>query len=320
MKSKSILIALVGLIILLLTIIRSPAPIYPGMGGGGIGAGNGIFANQIFVDGVSGSDITGNGTITAPYLTITNAQAVDITSYNNLYTIVVERGIFDYKNQDTVHLTNNSSMYFYSGVVITNTSFGVYNCTNAVMSVSGALSLYSSALSISGSSNVTINIGSPNAPLQQISGGGLLISDNTTINGDCQNISVSIFVNSFSAGLMFHTRQFTNSAFHVTAYYPSTVLSFASYQSGNLATYPYTNDETLEITCPQITSTGSATSTWQSLYCKLILDPMVFICSTYPSVSQTNILLVARDVEFTTWPTNLLLNSPPNLFTNTFWP
>jgi hypothetical protein len=269
---------------------------------------------------VSGSDITGNGTVNAPYLTITNAQAIDIANYNNLYTIVVERGIFDYKNANSLLLTNNSSMYFYAGVVVTNTSFGIFQLTNTTVTVSGSLTMYPGGIDVSQCSNVVANIGLPNAPMNYFGApGSFLIYDNASTLGDAQNIYVNMFVNSFSASLMYHTKQFTNSVFHVTAYYPSTMQASANGQSGNLATYPYTNNETFEITCPQITCPGSAANLWYGYY-KLILDPMVFICSTYPSVSQTNILLVARDVEFTTWPTNLLLNSPPNLFTNTFWP
>lgn len=290
---------------------------------------NAAFANQIFVDGVAGSDITGNGTITAPYMTITNAQAVDIASYNNLYTVVVERGFYDLKSQ-SILLTNNSSMYFYSGVVLTNTYFLIAGVSNSTITVQGALNMYpglanNGACYFNTDSNVVVNFGTPQAPINYLSQsvGTFGIFDGISTPAGNQSIQFNAYFNSFLSPLSScganRTKGFTNSTFHITAYQPSGGSYFLAQGTAALGNYPYTNAFTVQLTCPQFTYTGAASYLYQP-YAKVILDPMVFITSAYPSVSQTNMVMVLRNVEMTTWPTNLLLNNPPNLFTNSFWP
>ncbi len=317
------------ILLFLLTVTNTFAGSQLSGGGGAVNSYNPIFANQIFVDGVSGSDITGNGSVTAPYLTITNAQAVDISNYNNLYTIVVERGVFN-NNGIPFLLTNNSSFYFYSGTVITNGFFLVFNVTNSSVSVVGGVTIYansSEAVAFYNTSNVFTTFGTYGNPINYVSGSASGVIGNYAGTGTSQSDTASITINSiFTTSIMggsgVTVENFTNSFIHLTLLNPSTFTgTLVPFTSNANVTYPYTNDLILQITCPQLISTyNNFLKLMGDGYAKIILDPMQFVNSSYPSVSNTNVLLVARDVEFSIWPTNLLLNSPPNLYTNTFWP
>lgn len=274
-----------------------------------------FFSNQIFVDGVSGSDITGNGTVNYPYLTITNAVQQDITTFNNTNTIVIERGTF---SGTQIICTNNSSFYIYSGVVFSAAYFSCNALTNtSVTIIGGAVFNGTYALTFGGTacSNVVINLGSTYAPIgflgsaNVIDGGGAGLEQQITINSYANIITNTTF-------LLANLSSFTNNSYiHITGFNSTSAKFFSN--APNTIAYPYTGGCTIQLTFPSFALTGNAGNTWNS-YCRVILDPMIFSFASAPTATTTNEYLICRAVEFPTWPTNMV---PNNIQTNaTFSP
>ncbi len=74
---------------------------------------NSLTIGQIFVDGVTGSDSSGDGTASKPFATLTKGQQIAAT---NNYTVVGVQGTFNEGGLGT----NSVGWYFYDGVRVTN--------------------------------------------------------------------------------------------------------------------------------------------------------------------------------------------------------
>ena len=277
--------------------------------------------NTYYVSASTGSDSTNDGSIAEPFASISQAQTVATNASNIIYVL---DGVFNYSGGGITISNGSCQNYaFAPGVVLTNAYFDLIELSNTTVTISGPLDFYTSAglnaFYYYGCSNLVFFAGTPQNPLNIVAdgdgtGASFLVQGSSI--GKSQNINQYIFTTSFNISAIQFPKFFSNSHFYVSSILPSGGEALAGTASGP-ASYPYTNNCTLEFSGHVLTFTGAADENYDS-HCKIIFNPMILIIPVPPSESDTNTYFVFRDVEAVTWPTNL--EAAGNLSTNSFTP
>jgi hypothetical protein len=297
-------------------------PIGVGGGAGSVTKDNALFLNQMFVSAATGSDINGDGTVTAPYASIANAYNNHAT---NGQTVVALDGTFV---DNVCQYKDGVAIYLQSGVIISNTAstatdfIQVVGVTNFNVKIGGSGSFYMSgygALLMNACSNGTatisfdkyVVIGSgAGSVFRHVASAGISWVANIRLFITGNEMSGLLSGGALSTNVVLWAASNTTTNWYVNYDIKKSIIGYNIATGGDITDpWPY-NSRVLEITCPQIyMKGGSLNANAYNSWTKTILNRVQLGVGYYPT-TQTNFFMYHRNTEFTNYiPSGVATNS-----------
>jgi hypothetical protein len=244
-----------------------------------VSAYNSIYTNNLYVDGVIGSDTTGDGTVNRPFASITCAGQFA----TNNQTIVAIEGTFVSNVVSNQYPNQNIYIQLNAGVTVNQASttfplVNVLNASSSTVSITGSGAIITAGVipvvQIANTTNVTVSVQGQSLAASGAIFSGLTGGISTNWGLNCSVSMSQTITMPVATKYVWAINQVNYASSTFLQAGQSIQIQYAAAQAYGQTTFPFTNN-VFTFSAPTVTFSGSTSSLWNHDQ-GVILNPCIF--------------------------------------------